>query len=199
MGPHLCSGRIQDKASCFQKQHPPKGVLRIADLGYYSLKVMKVMKEMSNQGIYWLSRIYSQSIVYQMDGKRVDLIKLLQCDFSLDCSLNMPILLGGKQIPCRLLAVKVPQEIATERRRKITEDYRKQGRTPGKKVLLLTNWMVLVTNVPIELLSLKEAFILKRIRWQIELLFKLWKSNNSIDEWQSESHIVYFVRYMQNC
>ena len=38
-GPYLCAGRIQDKASCFQKQHPPRGALRIADLGYYFLVV----------------------------------------------------------------------------------------------------------------------------------------------------------------
>jgi hypothetical protein len=184
-GPHLCSGRTQDKASCFQEQHPPKGSLRIADLGYYSLKVMN---EMSQQGVYWLSRIYSQSIVYQTDDKKVDLIKLLetQCDYDSDYSLDMPILLGEQQIPCRLLAVKVPPEIAAERRCKINEEYHRKGKTPGKRVLSLTSWTVLVTNIPFELLSLEEAFILKRIRWQIELLFKLWKSSNSIDEWRSK-------------
>jgi IS4 transposase len=40
----------------------------------------------------------------------------------------------------------------------------------------------LVTNVPTRLLSLEEALEIGRARWQIELLFKLWKSQGRIDE-----------------
>jgi Transposase DDE domain len=35
-------------------------------------------------------------------------------------------------------------------------------------------------------LSLDEALILARARWQIELLFKLWKQQGQIDEWRSQ-------------
>jgi len=37
-----------------------------------------------------------------------------------------------------------------------------------------------VTNLPADQLSWKEAVVLYRARWQIELLFKLWKSHNQI-------------------
>ena len=43
-----------------------------------------------------------------------------------------------------------------------------------------------MTNVPVELLSLDEALVLARVRWQIELLFKLWKQHGYIDEWRSK-------------
>jgi Transposase DDE domain len=39
--------------------------------------------------------------------------------------------------------------------------------------------------VPAERLTLQEALVLGRARWQIELLFKLWKSQGSIDESRS--------------
>ena len=43
-----------------------------------------------------------------------------------------------------------------------------------------------MTNAPSELLSFDEAFALGRARGQIELLFKLWKSEGRIDEWRTQ-------------
>ena len=50
----------------------------------------------------------------------------------------------------------------------------------------LAEWAILATNVPAEKLTIKEAMILSRVRWQIELLFKLWKNHGLLDEWRSE-------------
>jgi hypothetical protein len=43
----------------------------------------------------------------------------------------------------------------------------------------------LVTNVPPAQLTLREALVLARVRWPVELLFKLWKSHGHIDESRS--------------
>ncbi len=43
----------------------------------------------------------------------------------------------------------------------------------------------MVTNVPSSLLSASEALTLMRARWQIELLWKLWKSLGLLDEWRT--------------
>jgi hypothetical protein len=50
----------------------------------------------------------------------------------------------------------------------------------------LCDWTVYVTNAPPELLSLSEAFVLAKLRWQIEVVFKLWKSHLFIDEWRTK-------------
>ena len=39
-----------------------------------------------------------------------------------------------------------------------------------------------MTNVPAERLSLLEACVLARVRWQVELVFRLWKSAGRLDE-----------------
>jgi hypothetical protein len=45
---------------------------------------------------------------------------------------------------------------------------------------------ILITNVPAARLTVQEALIVARTRWQIELLFKLWKSHGQIDESRSD-------------
>jgi len=51
--------------------------------------------------------------------------------------------------------------------------------------LALAAWTMLVTNVPSDRLTVREALVLGRARWQIELLFKLWKSQGRVDESRS--------------
>ena len=43
-----------------------------------------------------------------------------------------------------------------------------------------------MTNVPPGLLSVEEALALARMRWQIELIFKLWKSHGGVDRWRGD-------------
>jgi Transposase DDE domain len=49
----------------------------------------------------------------------------------------------------------------------------------------LLEWTILVTTVPQEKLSVDEALVLARCRWQIELLWKLWKQVGQLDTWRS--------------
>lgn len=49
------------------------------------------------------------------------------------------------------------------------------------------DWTLYVTNVPAAQLSLAEAVVLGQARWQIELLFKQWKSDQLVDEWRTSN------------
>ena len=51
--------------------------------------------------------------------------------------------------------------------------------------LALADWTILVTNVPLALLTLAEALVLLRARWQIERLFALWKQHGHLDQTRS--------------
>ena len=70
---------------------------------------------------------------------------------------------------------------------KLKSEAKSKCKKVSERSLRLSDWTVLCTNVPYELLTLEEAMTLIRIRWQIELLFKLWKSEGHIDESRSES------------
>jgi len=56
---------------------------------------------------------------------------------------------------------------------------------PSKKRLQLAGWTILICNVPDEKLKAQEARVLMRMRWQIELLWRLWKERGQVDIWRS--------------
>jgi hypothetical protein len=179
-GPELYDGRSHDSSSTLQQAALQPGALRLADLGYFRLDVFA---EHCQQGGYFLSRLEAATIVFDSEQQRLDLLTFLQRRGQ---AVDEPVEVGvHHHLSVRLLAVRVPQEVANERRRKLRAEAKRRGQTVNKVRLALADWTIYVTNVPVELLSLEEALILARVRWQIELLFKLWKQHGCIDEWRS--------------
>ena len=77
----------------------------------------------------------------------------------------------------RLIAIRVPEEVANRRCQKLRRNSQKQGRTPKKQTLELCHWTLLITNIPKEKdLNIREIITLYSIRWTIELFFKQLKS-----------------------
>ena len=180
-GPHTDHGLTSDRSITLQTEPIEAGGLRIADLGFFALGVLK---RIGQAGGYWLSRPRADTIVSDLDGARIDLPSFLAAQES--ATVDLPILLGAReQLPCRMLAVRVPQEVADQRRRRLREEARRRGRTPSTLQLALAEWTIFVTNAPCELMNVREALVLGRCRWQIELLFKLWKSQGGIARWRS--------------
>ena len=171
--------RDPDQKSCLQHATLPRGALRLADLGYFCVTTLA---RLAADGVYWISRIQSSTAVFTAEGQRLDVIRWLHEHVGnepTECS----ILLGARErFACRLLAMRVPQEVVSRRRQRLAEHARRKGRTPSQARLRWCEWSILVTNVPSHQLSWVEAWSLMRARWQIELLFKLWKQYGLVDE-----------------
>lgn len=179
----LQAGRAHDLSAGAQALELVAGALRIADLGYFKLDMFQ--KE-AKKGVFWLSRLKISTKVYDPAGQALDLERWLASQPAQQ--IELAILLGSKhRIPCRLMAVRVPDEMAQERRRRLKRDAQKKGQSLSKKRLALASWTLLITNVPSELLAVQEALILYRVRWQIELLFKLWKSVGQLGHSRSQN------------
>jgi len=174
-------GRISDRSTTMQTAPLPRGALRISDLGFFTLAVFAAM---TAQGVYWLSRLAPGTAIYTPDGARWDVLALLAAQGT--ATVDLTVTLGVDQrLPGRLLAVRVPEEVVNQRRRRLRADAKRRGKTPSTAQLAWCAWTIVVTSVPPTLLSLREALVLLRARWQIELLFKLWKSHGHIDESRS--------------
>lgn len=170
-------GRSPDAATRRQDARHGVGSLRITDLGYFDLSVFA---DMTQAGEYFLSRLQFGTSVLVPGAATVALQKWLAQQPGL--LVDQPILLGKEQrLPCRLIAWRLPQEQADRRRQKLRrETMSKKGREPSAERLAWCDWTILVTNVPVDLLTPEEAVVLYRARWQVELLFKRWKSQDRV-------------------
>lgn len=80
------------------------------------------------------------------------------------------------QVCCRLVCLRVSQEVANARRRRLKKNSRERGRTPSQLHLLLADWTLMITNVPGKWLPPEMVRPFYSLRWQIELLFKQIKT-----------------------
>jgi len=182
-GPILQDGRTHDQFSPYQGAELPVGALELADLGFFNLKVLS---EQDRRGIYWIMRLKTGICLYDMDGNPIELLTWLRKQATSQG--EVAVQLGQRQhLDCRLFFVRVTQEVAEQRRRRLYEIAEKKGLVLTQESLALTAWTLIITNVPAELLTLHEALVFLGVRWQIELLFKLWKSHAQIDKWKSKN------------
>ena len=164
-----------------QREDFPEGALRLADSGFFDLKYFQ---RLSIRRVGWLTRIPAHVRLWDDDGASWTLAEWLATQTGE--SVDREVCLGSQQMVVRLLAVRVPETVAQQRRQRLLEDARRRHRKVSELALALVAWTLLATNLLADQLSLTEALILIRLRWQIELLFKLWKSHGQLDQWRSQ-------------
>lgn len=175
-------GRDCDQKTSLQDDPLAPRTLRIADLGYFDTEVFE---RYGQDDVYWLSRLVCGTNTYSVDGERLELLKWLAVNGPL---VDDKILVGAKRkLECRIIAWRVPEEVANRRRQKVIDEHKRKGRTPSAERLAWCDWMILITNLPAEMLSAEEACVLYRSRWQIELIFKRWKSQGMIADLQGST------------
>ena len=93
---------------------------------------------------------------------------------------------GAKVIQGRLIAVKVDDEkVQAQRQAQLKEQARKRQLPISPNQTIVSSWLVYFTNLTPAQASLVEIIVLYRLRWQIELLFKLWKQAGGLEKWRS--------------
>lgn len=86
-------------------------------------------------------------------------------------------------IPGRLVAVRLPEREAEDARQRVRSEY---GSKTTEDMLEAAGYVALFTTVPAERISAAHCIELYRLRWQVELLFKRWKSICGLDQLPNE-------------
>lgn len=92
----------------------------------------------------------------------------------------------GQPYRVRLLAAKLPPEVAAAARRRKRRTAQKHGRTPTAATVRLAEWVLVVTTLEAADWSPREVLRLYRARWQVELVFKRMKQLLRLNQLRSQ-------------
>ena len=134
---------------------------------------------------YFLSRCKSTSrfFVVEKDGKKkqvrvVDLLK----GVTQRCEREVYLENKKSSPKIRLVIEPVSEEVAEKRRKKARMKTKRMGYQVSEVTLFACGYSVFMTNAPIEVLSTELLVEVYFLRWQIEIIFKAWKSIFCIDK-----------------
>ncbi len=173
---HLClqAGNAPDTQYRQHVSYVQAGSLLIQDLGFFNLPALQTV---ADQQAFFLSRWRQDALVYPADppAQPLDMLAFLSRQTQPLAESRVQV---GKsaRLACRMIVVRLPQEVAEKRRRRLREDAQRRGDTPSERALALCAWNIFLTNLPPERLTLRQLLACYGLRWQVELIFKLWKS-----------------------
>jgi hypothetical protein len=158
------------------------GELVLRDLGYVSIKNMQKIEA---NGAYFLNRLQSSTTVYEKkEGKFVELdFKKTEAELrsSGQGYIEKQVYIGvAEKYPVRLLAELLPEEKKNERLRKANKTAQKKGSKVCNLYRDRAGLNLFITNMPREWVKPEQIRKLYTMRWQIELVFKAWKSIGEI-------------------
>ncbi|WP_142238891.1 IS4 family transposase, partial [Bacillus cereus] len=189
-------GKNNDKTfgtECLDTLRP--GDLCIRDLGYFSLEDLD---QMDQRGTYYISRLKLNTNVYiknpnptffhngalkkQTEYVKINLQMMIERLLPGETYEVGNVYVGDQKILfARLVLYRLTEKQLRERRKKQAESEKKKGKSYSEKSKILSGLNVYVTNTPWEWVPMKQVHELYSLRWQIEIVFKTWKSLFHID------------------
>jgi Transposase DDE domain len=158
------------------------GQLVIVDRGYSNARGVA---HVVDDGAEVLVRLNRGALpLYELSGERIDILELCRAlpgQRVLERSARMMRADGGPDgaaIDGRVVAVRLPEKEAEEARERVRREH---GREASPEQLEAAGYVVLFTTTRASQLSPSRCIAAYRLRWQVELQFKRWKSLCNFD------------------
>lgn len=151
--------------------------LLLRDLGFVTQHYLQTIIE---KKAYFINRMPPKWSAFQKEnGELINWKSIYRKIKKHDLNhLEMEVLLGkeNKSIASRLVVSVVPSSVYQERIRKAEKHAQSKGFQVTDEYKIRCKLNVFITNIPKELLASCNISEVYRTRWQIELVFKTWKS-----------------------
>lgn len=163
--------------------HVQTGDLTIRDLGYF---VLDYFKNIEKKGAFFISRLNSKVSVYQEKNgelQKLDFAQLYQEMASEKIQRHdMKVYIGDQEkFPVRMVIELMPDEVVEKRLRKVNKENKKKGYQTTEEYKNRAKFNLFITNIQGAVLDGLSISKIYRIRWQVELIFKTWKSIFGMD------------------
>lgn len=160
-----------------------KNDLHLRDLGYVT---MTYLLGISDRKAYFLNRLPTSINTYYYKKGEWLLInwrdinkKMKKCNLK---QMELDVLLSKKyKLKARMVIQPIPEDVYAERIRKATKRAKSQGCQLTAEYKIKARYNIFITNIPVDLLTGTDVVQTYRLRWQIELVFKAWKSTLSVN------------------
>ncbi len=161
------------------------GSLFMFDLGYWKFETFYGINA---KGGHFLSRLNNTVNLYIKKGDeyiKVEIENILDCGEHDNISVDEIYLKKGSQyLKVRLVGFKLPEEESNKNRMELCRRAKNNKKTdkPKRKSLILAGFSVYITNAPEEIIADEMVRSYYRLRWNVELIFKSFKSVLQIHE-----------------
>lgn len=173
---------VHDKGVELAHLELPAGALKLGDLGFFDLDTFE---SYNAQGVFWISRYKASTKLFCAEtGAEIQFEQIVMQKNTL----YLPVLVGAtKKLKAFLVVRRVSPEVAQNRQKRRAYRAQRKQQPLSAKTLALAQWDIYLTNIPD--FTVDEICALARARWQIELVFKLWKSFFGLENIQSADPI----------
>jgi hypothetical protein len=191
--------------------------LRIVDTAYLSYADMRAASQSRR---YWITGVKADMLFRDEQGRWWNLTEWVASQPSDTQVVDVWVQAGkADQVPVRLIAVRLPEEVVRRRRQRANREVerrppssgiqrcgrrpkRRAGRQPRQRARKrhkvsarkqrLQQWLLVLTNVEDTVLDAQQVVALMRLRWQMELLWKLCRAggqNRHVEKRQAAAHL----------
>jgi hypothetical protein len=164
--------------------------LNLRDLGYFSIEEFEAI---DNSKAFYISRlkpniavyVENDNVQYYKNGlvkkssifKRINLKDIMNTMEPGEMTEIGDVLIGrDSKYRTRLVLYRLTEMQLLERTKKTLYAAKKKGIQKSANTMDLLEITMYITNIPSEMLDLQKIYKMYSLRWQVEIIFKVWKS-----------------------
>lgn len=171
----LIPARHSDSVTRLAHAAAPPGSLVVEDTGYWN---GTRVQERQAAGVATIVPLHARLRLCDEQGGRLDLLGWLRQQS--EVLVERTVQTGG--LTLRLIARRASPQTVARHQASIRQAAQNHRRAPSAHALALADWIVILTTATPQQATAAQIATLLRLRWQIELLFKLWKDQGKLDE-----------------
>lgn len=156
--------------------------LYLFDLGFFCAANFRAVID---GGAYFVSRYRYGVTILREDGREITMkaldryVRMLKPGQTVDLRVR---LFKEQEIPARLVLHKLPKAVGDEIRRKLRTDKQKKLKNLSVGRMAFCDVNAYITNLSGERMPAENLRSVYGLRWQVEIMFKTWKSGLDLDK-----------------